>query len=438
MKTSSVRAALAVCLLSSAAMLMSAPAYAMGGGAPDSSPAPAAHASGTEQKVSVAVGKLLLPATKLMTANDFAGALVLVKQAQALPDQTPVDTYKINEFLGNIYVHENDHVNAEIAYIAMAESPALADTPPDEHANTLRIAALLATEQKHYDQGIKYAQAFLALGKDDPLVLSSLAQAYYYKQDFVNAVATAQKVIAVTPAGQAPNRGALEILFGSQLKAKQQDAAIGTLETIVTFYDDPDEWGQIVDVSLGTKGIKDVDALHMYRLRMVTHATGHSEDYTIAAAMAIALGYPVEADAILQAGQGKIDSNAKNNAQIAEARNRAAKDRATLAGFDAAARKSPTGEFDLKLAETYYGYGRYADAAEAAQRALTKGGGKADPNEANMVLGEALVMQGKTAEAVAAFNAVRNAGPGMTRAQHIWLIFANRKYGAAAAPAPAH
>ena len=88
----------------------------------------------------------------------------MVKQAQALPDQTPTDTYKINEFLGNIYVHENDHVNAEIAYIAMAESPALADAPPDEHANTLRIAALLAVEQKHYDQGIKYAQAFLALG----------------------------------------------------------------------------------------------------------------------------------------------------------------------------------------------------------------------------------------------------------------------------------
>lgn len=437
MKTTSVRAALAVCLLSSAAMLMSAPAYAMGGGAPDSSPAPA-RASGTEQKVSAAVGKLLLPASKLMTANDFAGALVLVKQAQALPDQTATDTYKINEFLGNIYVHENDHVNAELAYIAMAESPALADTAPDEHANTLRIASLLSTEQKHYDQGIKYAMAFLALGKDDPLVLSSLAQAYYYKNDFANAVTTAQKVIAVTPAGTAPNRGALEILFGSQLKAKQQDAAMGTLETIVTYYDDPDEWGQVVDVSLGTKGIKDVDALHMYRLRIVTHATGHSDDYTVAAAIAIGLGYPVEADAILQAGQGKIDSNAKNNAQIAEARSRAAKDRATLAGFDAVARKSPTGEFDLKLAETYYGYGRYAEAAEAAQRALTKGGAKADPNEANMVLGEALIMQGKTAEAVAAFNAVHNASPGLTRAQHIWLIYANRKYGAAAAPAPAH
>ena len=98
--------------------------------------------------------------------GDFAGALVLIKQAQALPDQTPFDTYKINEFLGNAAIKLNDHVTAEAAFSTMADSPALADVTPEEKANALRIAALLATEQKHYANGIKYATAFAALSFD--------------------------------------------------------------------------------------------------------------------------------------------------------------------------------------------------------------------------------------------------------------------------------
>ena len=422
-----VRAAFVACLLGSA-IALTAPL----------SPAFAA-AKPTGPTVSAPVGKLLQPASKLMEANDYAGALVLIKQAQALPDQTPFDTYKINEFLGNAYIKLSDHVNADIAFEAMADSPALADVPAEERPNTIRIAALLATEQKHYDKGIKYGLAFNALGgAPDTTVLTSMSEAYYYTNDFANAEAMAQKVIAATPAGTAPSRSAMEVLFGAQLKAKKQDAAMATLEQIVTFYDDPDEWGQAIDVGLGTKGIKDFEALHIYRLRLVTKATAHSDDYTVPASLALSIGYPVEADAFLNAGAGTIERDAKSNALVAEARSRAATDRKTIDSFAGIAAKAPSGELDLKLAETYYGYGRFADAEAAARRALQKGGAKANPNEVNMVLGQALLMQGKTADAIAAFNALSNPSPGAAKSQHLWLLYANRKYGAAAAPAPAH
>jgi tetratricopeptide (TPR) repeat protein len=417
-----VRAAAAACLLGSAAVIaLTAPI----------TPAYAAKPSGPT--VSSAVGKALQPAVDLMNKGDYPGALAQIKTAQAMPDQTPFDTYKINEFLGNVYIKMNDHVNADIAFEAMAESDAM---PAEDKPTNLRIAALLATEQKHYDKGLKYGQAFMALGgAPDPTVIASMSEAYYYSNDFANAEAFARKSIAATPAGQAPNRGSLEILFGSQLKAKNQAGAIETLEQIVTYYDDPDDWGQVIDVSLGTKGMKDVDMLHIFRVRMATKATGKSDDYVTAANLALSLAYPVEADAVLQAGlaAGKVD---RGNKLIADARSRAAKDRQTIAGFDTVARKGG-GELELKLAETYYGYGRYADAADAARRALQKGGAKDDPNEANMVLGEALLMQGKTADAIAAFNSLKNPSPGMARAQHIWLLYANRKYATASA-APAH
>ena len=118
---------------------------------------------------------------------------------------------------------------------------------------------------------------------------------------------------------------------------------------------------------------------------------------------------------------------------LANARTRAAKDRSTLASFEALAAKSPNGELDIKLAHTYYGYGRYADVVTAARRGLGKGGAKTDANEANMLIGMGLAMQGNSAEALTAFNSVKGAGPGMMKAAHVWSLYAGRKYASAAA-----
>ncbi len=404
-----VRAALMACLLGTA-----------GAAALTVSMTPAYAAKPTGPTVSNPVGKLLQPASTAMAANDFPTALGLIKQAQALPDQTPFDTYKINEFLGNVYIKMNDHVNAEVAFAAMADSPALGDVAPEEKATALRVAALLSIEQKHYDKGLKYAAAFNALGgAPDALVLAEMAQAYYYSNDFTNAEAYSDKALAAVPPGGTPDRGALEVKFGAQLKAKKQDDAIKTLETIITYYNDADEWGQLIDVSLGVKGIKDFEALHIYRLRPVVKATAHPEDYKVMSALAMALAYPVEAETVLQSGGQPVS---------ADIRTRAAGDRKTIDSFVATAQKAATGELDLKAAETLYGYGRYADAEAAARRAIQKGGAKTNVNEANLVLAEALLLQGKTADGTAALNAITAPSPGMAKAQHLWLIYAGRKY----------
>jgi tetratricopeptide (TPR) repeat protein len=415
------RAALVACLLGSAA------AVAL------TAPLTPALAKSSGPTVSPAVGKLLQPAQVAMQAGDNAGAMVLIKQAQALPDQTAFDTYTINNFLANAAIALKDYVTADTAYEAMAESPALPDA---DKPTTLHNAILLANDQKHYDKVIKYGTAFNALGgAPDATVIAAMAQAYYFTNDFADAATFAQKSVDLTPAGQPPNRGALEIKMGAQIKAKNTDAAMATLETILTYYDDPDEWGQLVDVSLGVKGIKDIEALHIYRLRLATHASGTPDGFTVPAALALAVGYPVEAQAFLDAGiaAGKVERSSK---QYAEASSRAATDRKTIASFEQTAAKG-SGELDLRLAETLYGYGRYADSAAAARRALQKGGAKNDPNEANLVLGEALLRQGDTAGAVAAFNALKNPTPGQAKVAHIWLLLANRKTAAAAPAAPA-
>ena len=71
----------------------------------------------------------------------------------------------------------------------------------------------------------------------------------------------------------------------------------------------------------------------------------------------------------------------------------------------------------LRLADAYYGYGEYAEAAELYRAALQKG---ADANIVNTRLGAALAMAGQRAEAEAAFRAVT--GPRAELA-NFWLLW---------------
>jgi tetratricopeptide (TPR) repeat protein len=428
MKTNFVRAAIVACLLGSAGMgyaLLSFPAAAA-----DKPAAP------TEPKVSPDVSKLLGATKKLIDAGDFTTAKATVLQAKALPNRTGIDDFEINNFIGNIAIRQNDHAAAEVAFSAMADSP---DMPDSQKAATLRIAALLSTEARHFDKGIKYANAYIALGgPPDDSVLASLSEAYYYTNDFANAEITAKKAIAAAEPGKPPNQNALTVAFGAEVKLKKQDDAVKTLEQMVDYYGKPDDWGQLIRSAFGISGIKQLDDLNLFRLELATKASMESADYDTIAQLAIQMGYPVEAQAALEAGlsAGKISNSGKTAATLANARTRAAKDRATLASFEATAAKSPNGELDIKLAQTYFGYGRYADAVTAARRGLSKGGAKADPNEANMVIGMALAMQGNSADAQAALNNVKGT-PATAHVAHLWSLYAGHK-SATAAATPAH
>ena len=425
MKTNSVRAALAACFLATTSLALVA--------LPSAVYAAEKPAAPTEAKVSPEVGKLLDATKKLIDAGDLTTAKATVLQAQALPNRTGIDDVEINYFIGNIAVRQNDHPAAEVAFSAMADSP---DLPDSQKATVLRIAALLSTEQKHFDKGIKYANAFIALGgPPDDSVLASLSEAYYYTNDFANAEIAAKKAVAAAEPGKPPNRNALTVVFGSEIKLKKQADAINTLETMVTYYNSPDDWEQLIQAAFGTSGIKQSDDLNLFRLEMASKASASGDDYDTYAQLALQAGYPVEAQAALDAGlaAGKITNSGKIAALMTNVRTRAVKDRSTLASFEALAAKSPNGELDIKLAHTYFGYGRYADVVTAARRGLGKGGAKTDPNEANLLIGMGLAMQGNSAEAATALNNVKGGSAGMMKAAHLWSVYAGRKYATAAA-----
>lgn len=107
--------------------------------------------------------------------------------------------------------------------------------------------------------------------------------------------------------------------------------------------------------------------------------------------------------------------------RLGAASGRTAADRASLAEERRAALAGRDGRVVLRLADAYYGYGDYADAAQLYRAALERG---ADSNLVNTRLGAALALAGQRAEAEAAFRAVT--GPRADVAA-LWLLWLSQR-----------
>lgn len=390
--------------------------------------------------VSKSVAKPLQDAQKALNAKDWTTALAKLKEAQAVSDLSDYDKYLINFYMGVVYVNTNDRADAANSFVAATQSTT---APADQQAQALRLAIELQNEQKNYGKVIELAQIAVKNNQVDGTIATAVAIAYYSTNDFDNATIWAQKAIDLGKAtGKIPEHGAYEILLMSQNKAKNMPALTQTLETMANLYGQADDWGRLIDITLGTmttpnKNNREIAALYIYRLRLVTGATTSGDDYLLMAELAISQNSPGDAVQALQAGSssGAMSSVkaapllAKANARIKSG------DEAALPGAEAAAAKSPKADGDISVAEGYYGYGRFADAARVAQRAIGKGGPKLA--QATLLLGISQARLGDPA--AAATLAQVNGDPALVRAAQLWTLYVTRKYGTAAAtPAAGH
>ncbi|HEX2591317.1 MAG TPA: hypothetical protein VHL34_07460 [Rhizomicrobium sp.] len=414
-----VRAAFSTMLLCgvATAAMTAAPAYAA-----DKAPA--------GPKASHAVGVELQAAITAVQAKDYATAKTHIVAARALPSPTDVDTIDIDIVDAYVAMGENDHPRLLTLYKGIVASPLFTQVQkPDEQAGTLKNLMLLQMETKDYPGAVQTGERIASSGLLDDKTASSLATAYYMSKDYAKARALAQKSIDAAKAGNAkPAQAALQILFNSYADDNNQNGARDALEMMIQYYPEPNSWAKLID-NFDMHGLSDMQILQLYRLRVLSGATGDLTDYTIGSDQAMKSGYPGDARSMLQAAQSR--GVAGVGPKLAAAQAKASGDEKTLGANDAAAAKAGNGVMDVLVAEQYYGYGRYDEAVTAAKRAIAKGGVK-DPEEPKMIVGMALAAGGKYADAITALNQVGGSEK-QKRLAHLWVLYAQSKM----APAPA-
>ena len=380
----------------------------------------AAHAASAADakapKLTNAIARALQDAQKAGNAKDYPTAMAAIEKAKAVSDPTPYDTLMINRFATGIHVGMNDLAAADVDAEAAADVDPSA-IPEADKGVVYDTALKLAMNTKHYDKAVKYAKLYLATTPPPTGASVALAaQAFYLGGDYASASALAQKNIdAATAAGQKPQRNDLDIILATQVKQKDEAGAEKTLEALVAAYNTPEDWSQLMGVSLTTKGMRDIDYIYMGRLMMLQGGKIRPEDASLIGSTASRLGFLGEAvQAQKLGGTGFPEPGPKVDA-----------DKKTFPQQVAAGAKQ-NGVYNVKTAEAAYGYGMYAEAETLAKAAKEKGG-VPDPTEPDMVLGMAQAGQGKYAEAAQTFGAVNQPNPASARVVRLWTYFAKTK-----------
>jgi hypothetical protein len=371
-------------------------------------------------KLTAGVAKNLQAAQTANNKKDFPAALASIDAAKQVSSRTPYDDLMINRFAMSIHVGMQDMAAADVDAEAAADTDP-AQIPETDKASIYKPALQLALNAKKYDKAAKYAKLYQST--NPPAAdMALISQALYLGGDYAGATALAQKnVDAATAAGQKPARSDLDVIMAAQVKQKDEAGAEKTLEILVSNYNTPEDWKQLMAVSLTTKGMRDVDYVYMGRLMFLQGGQVTQPDASLVGATASRLGFLGEAvQAQKLGGTGFPDNAAKAEA-----------DKKTMAAQIAAGAKQ-NGLYNVKLAEALYGYGMYPEAIAAAQTAKQKGG-LPDPTEADMVIGQAQAASGQYDAAATTFAGVSQSNPASARVARLWGYFAKSKANPAAA-----
>jgi tetratricopeptide (TPR) repeat protein len=291
---------------------------------------------------------------------------------------------------------------------------------PAEMAPLLAHQAARAFSAGDWQRTDRLLARAIELQPNNAVLLADYAQLKSRQRDNQAAAQLLQRALAAQEAtGQrAPEswyRRAAAIAFDSRQAAQ----GIALSRALVAAYPTPLNWR---DALLNYRALAAADpalSLDVLRTMRATQALTGERDYLALAQALTEATLPGEVKAVLDEGvsRGALDANEPVvRQQLAAVNARATQARSGLARLRTQA-LAGSGSLVRTAADTHFGLGQYAQAAELYRAALQTGG--EDPNLVNSRLGMALALAGQRAEAEAALRAVT--GPRADLAA-FWLV----------------
>jgi tetratricopeptide (TPR) repeat protein len=392
--------------------------------------APATAVAADGQKLSASLMKPLKAVDEAMAAKNWDQALIHVKEAQAVQPQTPYDSFIVNERAWYVLYQTKDTAGAAAALETVVNSGfvAAADLP-----QRLKIVAQLYYQLQNYPKAIEYGNRYLEAVPGDRDAGVLVAQSYYLQKDYANARAAVQKL---NSGAAKPSEPLLLIALSCNVALQDGPGQVQALDALIRNYPKSKYWEDRLNVQLyQTKG--DRELRNLYRLIEQTNTLDKPEEYSEMAGVLISGGFPSEAAKILELGMTANvftgPTLTREKSDLDRARTSAAADRKDLAGADKALAAAKSGNEMVAFGKLYFSVADYAKAVDAIRKGLAKGG-VTDMDDANALLGVALVRAGQPADARPAFDAVKD--PKYAAVTQLWVLYMDSQ-AAAAEPAAA-
>lgn len=350
-----------------------------------------------EAALSAKVGKPLQEAQQLAAKGDWKAAMAKVNEAEAIPGKTAEENKVIAQMKEYIAVKSGDTstpagAKAKFAndYNARKYKDVIADSEALKKNNVLDAASMQIVAQAYYLSGDK--QGCLK----------------YIKSNF----------------GANPSDTTLELEMRCAYDAGDEATQRQALETLVAHTGKTEYWNDLLKMSERGQGMRDHDTLDVYRLKLLTGTISGKDEYTTLAQLALQLGFPAEAEAVIEKAQAaNLLKDDRGNKLLALAKTQAAADQAAMAKNLAAAQAAPKGDALVKIGEDQWGEGKAKEAVATIKAGIAKG--VTDNNNAQIRLGMALISSGQKADAQKVLDSVK--GPETDKSvmvAHLWSLYA--------------
>ena len=375
-----------------------------------------------QQTVSAAVGKPLKAAQDAIARKKWDQALNSIKQAQGVQPRTAYDDYKINELLWYVYLQQGKNSQAAKLLEQQIASPQM---PASEKTPRTKTLAQLYFRANEFGSALRVGNQYLKSVPGDRDILLLNAQANFEQKNYKEAIRISDQLLK----GQSPpNQDLLALQARSYYELKDQAGTAKTLQTLLQYYPTADTWKSVLK-SYFEQTKNDDQKIALYRLAQDVGALSTPKQYIDMAQALIVSGYATEAARVLEgalAAKAFGEDPASPDVQTAQrnlatAKQRAAAEATALAGAGKAVAAGTSGEDMYKSAKLYFSAGDYAKATAAVQKALAKGG-LAKAEDAQMLAGIALSRSGRKADAVKAFDAIKD--PKYVEIARLWKLAA--------------
>lgn len=385
--------------------------------------APTSAASAPSFAVRPEVAAALNQAIERHREGKVAEARALIEQAQTTtPNLQPAELTVLHRVRGLIELQLEQ-------YAAAAQSlRAALETGAQSPADSLQCQEALARAQfnlKDYTGAAETARLAQAAGSRSPLLQTVLVRATYLQNDYRGTIELLQE--QQQRQGKLPV-DELRLLASAYGQAGDEAGYLRVAEQLLREHGRKEYWPDLVSRVRQQPGWQARWDIDLQRLRLRLGLVVSADEFLALADMEARAGLPAQALKVIDAGYakgvlGKGPNEAEHERLRSSLRRQAEDDRKSLA---AAAARPPSASSDARAAAAAFNtgaalvsIGQAGPGLQMMKAALE--GSLADPAQAHLQYGEALVEAGQPEQAAAAFRAIDAAEP-LALLARLWAL----------------
>jgi hypothetical protein len=370
------------------------------------------------------VGNPLQSALDLLKGRKAKEALAKAREAQAVPNKTPYETYLVTRVLGQAAAAAGEAAAAASALESAAASSA---APDAERRLLLAAAAGQYYALKEYGKAAALSGRYLQQGGTDKSLRTIYVQSLYLGGSFAAAARElAADMDAEESAGRTPPEEQLQLLANAHLHGKDALLYTRAMEKLVTYYPKRDYWLNVLHSVVTRPGFSERLAIDVARLKLETGILRTAQEYLDFAQLTLIEGFPAEAAKVIDRGYAAgalgVGAEAERHRRLKDlAAKNLAEDRKILAQDEKQEGAARDGKVLFNEGFNYVLHGKSEKGLAMMQQGLRMGSGFTRADHARLQLGYAYHLAGQKDKALQTFKTVQGAD-GAAALARLWVI----------------